>query len=103
MTNRQCWLRFCYWVKREFPLQYPVKIISKKIKKNRGATTFDGKMFRVYIDSGLQFDVKIDILIHEWAHALTWFGAQHRKDHSGEWGLAHAAIYEKSEEFPYLE
>lgn len=40
------------------------------------------------------FNLRIDTLIHEWAHILTWFGAEmYNEDHSAEWGIAYAKIY----------
>jgi hypothetical protein len=34
----------------------------------------------------------MDALLHEWAHALTWFGNDN-DEHGPEWGLTYARLY----------
>ena len=71
---------------------------SVPMEKTHGWTAFpDGcgpREFDIRINRKQCFALKVDTLIHEWAHVLTWFGeAFQREEHSAEWGLAYARIY----------
>jgi hypothetical protein len=35
----------------------------------------------------------LDLLIHEWAHALAWSHDECAEDHDAAWGIAHARVY----------
>jgi len=35
----------------------------------------------------------LDILMHEWAHALAWSHDECAEDHDASWGIAHARVY----------
>lgn len=62
----------------------------------------DGKKFIIQLDHRLDESRAIDVLIHEWAHALAW---NHRLDacstdeafnklaHDAAWGVAYAEVY----------
>lgn len=96
------WLKFCRWLRKKYPLQYPVEIRTVKAKKNDGTTNFDGEVFRIRIREDQDFGPKIDSLTHEWAHCLTWFGAEQDEEHSSEWGIAQAAIYREYLKLKFL-
>lgn len=94
LTNRQRWLRTIGWLKNTFPAQRPASVKSCKIDdKNLGTTELAGGIFKIEIGSGLNFQIKMEVLIHEWAHVISWFGAGHEEDHPDDWGLAYARIY----------
>lgn len=93
LTTAQKWLRTIAWLRRNFPAESPVRVLSIPIKKLSGYTQPEIGYFQIVIDRKQCFGLRVDALIHEWAHALTWFGAEtHIEDHSGEWGLAYARI-----------
>ena len=94
LTNLQKWLRTIAWLRRTFPTQYPVTVQSTRKIQNLGEIVFIGKRFLIRIKRDKPIDMRIGALLHEWAHALTWFGAQANEDHSAEWGLAHTSIYD---------
>ncbi len=94
LTTSKKWLRTIAWLRRNFPAQHIICVRSKPMKKYQGTTRYSGKRFCIEINRKQCFLLRIDTLIHEWAHALTWFGAEtHIDDHSSEWGLAYARIY----------
>ena len=108
LTTAQKWLRTIAWLRRNFPARYNIHIYSKPLKKLQGYTEYisdgshrDGEWFNIRIDRKQCFLLRIDTLIHEWAHCLTWFGAETNEDHSSEWGLAYAKLYRTFVEWNY--
>ena len=94
MTTAQRWIRLIAWLRRNFPTQVFVRIRSVHNLKYQGEVLLVNKIFQLEINRKLSFDLRVDTLIHEWAHALTWFGAEtHLDDHSAEWGITYARIY----------
>lgn len=83
------------WLRRNFHVDdFAVTICSKKLEKLCGETIFGTCEFKINIHRQQCFTLRVDSLIHEWAHALTWFGAEtHNEDHSAEWGIQYAKIY----------
>ena len=108
LTTAQKWLRTIAWLRRNFPAQVTVHVQSKLLKKDQGETEYisdgshkDGEWFNIKINRKQSFLSRIDTLIHEWAHCLTWFGAETYEDHSSEWGIALAKIYRTFIEWNY--
>ncbi len=94
MTNNQKWLRTLRWLRHEFPPQRKSVVRSVKIDRTTcGFICLHRDGFFIYVNKSLPNFVKLDTVIHEWAHALTWFGADQEEDHSDEWGLTYAKIY----------
>lgn len=60
----------------------------------------DGRLvrFRIRVRAGLCMELQIQVLMHEWAHALTWT-AEHETvdDHDEAWGLALSRVYRELE------
>ncbi len=47
-------------------------------------------------------DLKLDTLLHEYAHVLSWFGAEFEtEEHGSEWGIAYAKLYRTFIEWNY--
>lgn len=104
LTTEQKWQRTIRWLKRNFPAPegYPVFVCTVQMKDN-GETEFVNYLgiFNMHIRRST-FTTKIDTLLHEWAHILTWFGAETEiEDHSGEFGEAWAKIYRTFLEWDY--
>lgn len=96
MTTAQKWLKLIAWLRRNFPIDdFPVTIRSKPLKNYCGSAVLNKNVrFDILIHRNQCFTLRVDTLIHEWAHALTWFGAEtHHEDHSAEWGIQYAKIY----------
>jgi predicted SprT family Zn-dependent metalloprotease len=51
--------------------------------------------FAIRIDNKLSVDAQFYVLLHEWAHALSWGSESHRiRFHGPEWGLAMSRIWQ---------
>jgi len=101
LTTLQKWLRTINWLRREFPPRYPVTICSQSLKGLSGDCIFKNHRFLIRINSKKAFSERIDTILHEYAHALTWFGADCVEDHSDEWGLCYAKLYRAWDEWDY--
>ncbi len=85
---------------------YPVAVRSGIIKGLCGdaALCYDGEepiRFLIRINKKKNFEIRVDTLMHEWSHCLTWLGAGQDEDHSSEFGIAYARIYSKSLEWNF--
>ena len=103
LTTAQKWLRTIAWLRRNFPAQHLVCVRSRSLKEDQGETELIGlpTWFHIRINRKQSYLSRIDTLIHEWAHCLTWFGAETHEDHSSEWGIAYAKIYRTFIEWNY--
>jgi hypothetical protein len=87
-------------LRTECPVQLPVKVSRRALP-----TTLHGKCtlieppggqpyFSIVVEKTLHIDWQLEILMHEWAHALSWFAPpQSNTDHPDEWGLCFARCY----------
>ena len=102
LTTAQKWLRTIIWLRRNFPAQRRVVIRSMRKMKWQGEALLHGKLFSIEVNKEQSFNLRIDALIHEWAHILTWFGESFQaEEHSAEWGIAYAKIYRTWLEWNY--
>lgn len=107
MTNLQKWLRTITWLRQEFPAQHKVCVRSKEMRDRE--YIFDGyiilpdKLFLIFINRKRNLSTKLNTLLHEWAHCLTWFGADLVEEHSDEWGLSYAKLYRAFEKWNFGE
>ena len=91
--------RLLVWLRQEFILRHSVTVRRKRMTTNAtdcGECIFNSrhKRFVINIEKRQHNPLTIDSVLHEWAHALTWFGSD--DDHHGpEWGLAYAKIYRR--------
>ncbi len=94
MTNNQKWLKTLRWLRREFPAQRRVVVRSVCVAEDcYGYVSLHREGFFVYVGKLLPGFIRLDTIIHEWAHVLAWFGRDQEECHSDEWGLAYAKIY----------
>ena len=84
------------------PAAYPVKLRRAKLPGWFGDTNLytrasGSKFFKIRLASGMDEEVSILILLHEWAHAKVWRTGKQESaretDHDAEWGVAHAHIW----------
>ena len=101
LTQLQKWLRTINWLRREFPPRYPVRVRSRPLKDYSGDCSLRAFYFEIRINSKKPFTERIDTILHEWAHVITWFGAGQAEDHSDEWGLWYAKLYRNWDEWKY--
>ena len=110
--DRRKWLKFVSHLKKKFPISYPVTIKTKPYNfSGECIHHFDrfGRVDRVQIviNDRLDFDGRLDTLIHEYAHALecAQFGnCDLLHEHSAVWGVNYAACYRAIEELhPWMD
>lgn len=85
------------------PPLLPVRVHFREIVKDGylGTTTimytWNGapKHFLVVIDKNLEWDLMKHVIIHEWAHTMSWAHGETICDHDPEWGLAMSRIYQE--------
>jgi hypothetical protein len=89
------------------------RVPGAKIGKDQGETAvYTDSKFVVFINQSREFQNQISILLHEWAHLLTWFeygdvsflpGSRRgvREDHTAEWGVVYARIYREHDRWNY--
>ncbi len=90
LTNETKWRKVLNWLRREFPLR-KVRVRRMDIQ-HQGECDLLNSRFEIIIQKKQCFNLRLDALLHEWAHALTWHGND-SDDHGSEWGLAYARLY----------
>ncbi len=97
LTVDQKWRRRLRWIRDKFPPPRPTRVVLKKgLGADHGTTCLTkGNKFVVEIKATIPYWAKVDVLLHEWAHVLTWLGNDD-KHHGEEWGLNYARIYQAS-------
>ena len=106
MTNHERWRALLRWLHRTFPARHPVTVRSlPKIwvdgrwrstngRPYQASCDYSKGRYHIEIRRQMCWALRFDAIIHEWAHALTWQGAQaDEDDHSDEWSLAYGRIY----------
>jgi hypothetical protein len=88
--NTKQWRQLIARVKKAMPIDSPVYVRRYPAKKQCGATRFDGRCFRIRIDSKLDDAAQRDSLLHEYCHAVAISQAH---EHKGNWGEIYAALY----------
>lgn len=73
---------------------YKVSVQRKNIRVGSNACCYilEDSTFLIEINNTLSEDMAIQMLIHEFAHVLTWNAPE--KHHGPIWGVAYAEVYE---------
>jgi len=100
VSNDQKWRKLLHWLRKNFYRDKDIYVRRKLCDKDHGVTFYDHGYFRIVIDKKQSWALIEDTLLHEWAHALTWFGND-TDDHGEEWGLMHTKIYREFLEWNY--
>lgn len=83
--------------RQEFPLNYPIKVTVAKVPDGyAGDCTLMKKPrhYRIRISNELPADAAVLVLIHEFAHALSWNSDKILPgDHNAVWGIAYGQVY----------
>lgn len=78
-------------LKRQFP-EYVVKVRRLRLPTTlQGDCSFKEPAFLIRINNVLNEDAAIDVLIHEWAHILSW--DYPGDNHGMQWGKAYSRVY----------
>lgn len=90
------------WLQARFPCpRRTVLRVEKLPHRELGACDRVGKELVLRVSPTIGWESAIEILLHEYAHAMTWPLAKHEHrvaDHSDEWGLAYAKLYRAFQE-----
>jgi len=90
LTVDSKWRRTLAWLRREFPLDKKVRVRQLDMK-DQGSCDYVNHRFEIEVRKQC-FNLRVDTLLHEWAHASTWFGND-GDPHGPEWGLMFAKLY----------
>ncbi len=90
MTSDSKWRKTLAWLRREFPLGKKVRIRQLDME-DQGECDYIKHRFEITVKRQC-LNLRMDTLLHEYAHALTWFGND-EDPHGSEWGLAYARLY----------
>ena len=83
-------------LREECPPLYPVWVVRLKQTDSWGMCTFepDRERFVIVVQPHESLSYMLDLLIHEWAHAMDWFSPEDGDtDHPASWGVAYARAY----------
>lgn len=81
-------------LKCKLPLKYPVTVKRISGLADAGDCSLHNKHFYIRINSELSWDASILILIHEFAHCLSFRVRENVKEaHGDRWGKAYALVY----------
>lgn len=71
----------------------PMSVIIRRVPMNKhdGLCIDRGDHFLIRIDRRLPEAVAIDVLIHEYAHVLSW--GKSKDVHGHQWGIAYSLVY----------
>ena len=80
------------------PPLFPVRVSRVPLVHHGQCSFIRGRKrfyFVIELNRGLTLAHQIDVLLHEWAHALSWTSESHEIDHHGpEWGIAMSRVYQ---------
>jgi hypothetical protein len=91
LTIDSRWRKTLCWLRREHPLGKRVRV-RQMSTKDQGYCEYINHRFEITIQKKQCLNLRMDTLLHEWAHALTWWGND-VDSHDSEWGLAYARLY----------
>lgn len=83
------------WLVDKYPTPFPTELHHAKLKGANGEAYKVGNKIRITVHSSLPLHHAVEILIHEYAHSVSWSYPtmeKHTEPHSDEWGLWMAKI-----------
>lgn len=89
-------------IRKEFPALLPVRVYLRDLSTTHSLAytelVYDKKdkphHFNIMLHKG-NVHVLIHMLVHEWAHVISWVQGKFVEDHGPEWGLAISRIYQR--------
>lgn len=95
-------------LRKHVPPAYPISIKRQVLSnKTEGVCWKHGKKFFIVVSRTLSEPRAIDVLLHEWAHALAWNDlmdnaktddAFNKLAHDASWGVAYSQVYQVYEQ-----
>ena len=90
LTVDSRWKKTKAWLRREHPLGKRVRV-RQLDTKDQGSCDYINHRFEIDVKKQC-LNLRIDTLLHEWSHAMTWFGND-ADPHGPEWGMMYARLY----------
>lgn len=90
LTVDSRWRKTLAWLRREHSLVKRVRV-RQLVMKDQGSCDYINHRFEIEVKKQC-LNLRVDTLLHEWAHAMTWFGND-SDSHGPEWGLMYAKLY----------
>lgn len=91
-------------LKKHAPPAYPISVKRETLRnKTEGVCWKHGKKFIIVVERSLSEPRAIDVLLHEWAHALAWNNLLdtaktddefNKLAHDASWGVAYSQVYQ---------
>lgn len=100
--QRRLWQYCISQLKKNFSPGVPVEVKTKHLKGISAECGPEMKLGRItkiiiHIDPSQNWRLKLDALMHEWAHAMEWDANwkedSPKKDHGETWGVWYSKIY----------
>ena len=102
MKQELTWLQFIRRLRGALPPDRPIQVqttdtlpLDRRIhpmKRWDGETLQYEDHYKIRIKRSLDLDDRKEVLMHEWAHCLSW-PKDNGDDHSSAWGSAYARVY----------
>ena len=97
MRQYKNYRRVVKFLKQELPPRYPVSVRRVEVPRDEfGHCALERRKFYIYIDRCLPEWLALEVLIHEWAHCLSW---SRKEFHNDAWGVAYSRAYRKFLQF----
>lgn len=91
-------------LKKHAPPAYPISVTRKRLpNKIEGLCWKHGKKFCINIERSINEARAMDVVLHEWAHALAWNDLLdnaktddefNKLAHDASWGVAYSRVYQ---------
>lgn len=86
------------YLNKELPLNKPVKLVQRDLKDCFGYCIEHDEKYLITLHKPSSYYVKIDTLIHEYAHAITMYEGSYKdrdadSQHNARWGLCYSKVY----------
>lgn len=105
--NKTKWRKLLWWLRKNFSTDLPIIVRCKDklsfYPNDSGiCVRFENKYIRIEISNKQCYYLKVDAIIHEWAHAIT-MKDNTIEEHGNEWGKAYSRIYRSFIDWNYGE
>lgn len=92
------WRKWVRDLRSAHPPKLPVRVRRRMLKDYNGHARLsaDGSHFTVTIDATLDNQHAWSVLLHEWAHLLTWWDEPTEVDHNDAWGKCFAMLWREN-------
>jgi len=104
-NGRSKLMSFYAWLRRELPLDRPVRLRLVEFPRHLGLAGTAGEVHRqagnhrmvkerydIWIEKKQSLPAAVDALVEEWAHCLAGINGDDHRDHGRHWGLEYSKV-----------